>query len=87
MSKTTLLCGIFCFFGISKEFSWEQSYTLSLSLLILCAGAAASIGFIFKHQNQYHGLFLFALFIVVGALQYFNNSSLHESIHIEATLT
>jgi len=87
MSKTTLLCGIFCFFGVQQGFPWEPSYTLSLGLLILCAGAAAAIGYLFNHQNQYHGLFLFGLFIVVGAIQYFNNTSLHESIQIETTLT
>jgi cation:H+ antiporter len=87
MSKTTLLCGIFCFFGVKEGFEWEPSYTLSLSLLILCAGSAAGIGYLFPTQNQYHGVFLFALFVVVGVIQYLNNASLHETIEIETTLT
>lgn len=87
MSKTTLLCGIFCFFGVTQEFAWEPSYTVSLGLLILCAGSAALIGAAFQHQTKYHGLFLFALFVVVGIIQYLNTSSLEEHIEIEATLT
>jgi len=87
MSKTTLLCGILCFFGVSQEFQWEPSYTVSIGLLILCAAAAAIIGFAFQYQTQYHGLFLFVLFIVVGTIQYLNNTSLHENIEIETTLT
>jgi len=83
MSKTTLLCGIFCFFGVSQEFLWEPSYTVSLGLLILCAGAAAIIGAAFQYQTQYHGVFLFILFIIVGVIQYYNNTSLHENIESE----
>lgn len=88
MSKTTLLCGIFCFFGVQQGFQWESpSYTISLSLLILCAGAAAAVGYCFQHQTQYHGLFLFGLFVVVGLIQYLSNTSLDENIEIETTLT
>jgi len=87
MSKTTLLCGILCFFGVSQDFPWEPSYTVSLSLLILCAGAAAAIGYLFKVQTEYHGLFLFGLFVVVGIVQYLNTASLEEHIEIETTLT
>eukprot|EP00026_Physarum_polycephalum_P010782 Phypoly_transcript_10962.p1 GENE.Phypoly_transcript_10962~~Phypoly_transcript_10962.p1 ORF type:complete len:346 (+),score=47.27 Phypoly_transcript_10962:200-1237(+) len=88
MSKTTLLCGIFCFFGVSQEFEWESpSYTISLALLIVCAGAAAAIGYLFKQQTQYHGLFLFALFIVVGLVQYLSNASPDSNLEIEKTLT
>jgi len=88
MSKTTLLCGIFCFFGVSQEFQWESpSYTISLCLLILCAGAAAGIGYLFQQQTQYHGVFLFALFIVVGVIQYMSNASLNDTLEIETTLT
>jgi cation:H+ antiporter len=87
MSKTTLLCGIFCFFGVSQEFEWETSYTISLGLLILCAGSAAFIGAAFQYQTKYHGLFLFALFVVVGIIQYLNSTSPQEHIEIETTLT
>jgi len=87
MSKTTLLCGILCFFGVQHEFEWESpAYTTSLALLILCAGAAAAIGFLFKQQTQYHGIFLFVLFVVVGCVQYWTNAS-PDNLEIETTLT
>jgi len=75
ITKTTLLCGIFCFFGVSKKFTCESpSYTLSLSLLIVCAGTAAAIGGLVKQQTKYHGLLLFGLFLLTGILQYTTNS-------------
>lgn len=87
MSKTTLLCGIFCFFGVSQEFEWESpTYTISLALLIVCAAAAAGIGYLFKQQTKYHGMFLFLLFIVVGLVQYLSNAS-PDNLEIETTLT
>jgi len=88
ITKTTLLCGIFCFYGISKEFVWESpSYTISLFLLALCAGAAAMIGYMVKKQTTTHGLMLFGLFICTGIIQYLNTSSFAETIEIETTLT
>lgn len=88
MTKTTLLCGIFCFYGVSRDFEWESpAYTVSLSLLILCAGAASAIGYLVNKQNKNHGLLLFALFVVTGIIQYLTNASFEETIEIEATLT
>jgi len=88
MSKTTLLCGIFCFYGVSRNFVWESpSYTVSLFLLILCAGAASVIGYVVQKQNKLHGLMLFGLFVVTGIIQYMTNASFEENIEIETTLT
>jgi len=76
ITKTTLLCGIFCFFGVYKGFTWESpSYTLSMSMLIFSAACAAGVGALFQHQSKWHGLLLFAVFIVMGTLQYVTNSN------------
>jgi len=80
ITKTTLLCGIFCFFGISKGFVWEASYSLSLVLLSFCAGAAAGIGKLFHNQSKWHGLALLLLFVITGAIQYITNSSFEEEV-------
>jgi len=88
MTKTTLLCGIFCFYGVSRNFEWESpAYTVSLSLLILCAGAASAIGYLIPKQTKQHGLLLFTLFVITGVIQYLTNASFEENIEIEATLT
>jgi len=81
LSKTTLLCAIFCFYGVLKEFVWESpNYTISLCLISLCAFAASAIGSGFTHQTQHHGIFLFALFVACGLIQYFFNGSIAEEI-------
>jgi len=81
ITKTTLLSGIFCFFGVYKGFVWESpSYSLSLMLLSICAAAAAGIGAIFHSQNKYHGMALFALFAVTGIIQYATNSHLNAEV-------
>jgi cation:H+ antiporter len=81
ITKTTLLCGIFCLFGVYKNFTWESpSYTLSLSLLTICAGSAAAIGGLVKQQTKWHGALLFALFLLTGILQYTTNSHFEEEV-------
>lgn len=88
ITKTTLLCGIFSMFGISKEFEWESpAFTTSLFLLVICAGCAAFIGWGFTRQNKYHGIFLLGLFIMVGLAQYLTNASVSDHIQAEAALT
>jgi len=85
ITKTTLLMGIFCFFGTLKEFEWETpTYSISLLLLTICAASAASIGYFVNKLNQYHGLALFAIFIVTGFLQYYFNISVDSPIPPEA---
>jgi cation:H+ antiporter len=75
ITKTTLLCGIFCLFGVYKNFHWESpSYTLSLALLTIGAGTAAAIGALVKQQTKWHGVILFVLFLATGILQYTTNS-------------
>jgi len=88
ITKTTLLTGIFSFYGVAKGFVWESpSYTISLFLLILCAGAAASIGYVFSKQKPYHALCLWGLFVITGIIEYSTNSSFQEHIEIEQVMT
>jgi len=80
ITKTSLLCGIFCLFGVSKNFTWESpSYTLSLTLLIICAAASAAIGLLHS-QTKWHGLLLFFLFAVTGVIQFMTNSHFQDEI-------
>ena len=59
------------------KFQWESpTYTISLSLLIICAAASAAIGALLNVQTKYHGMALLGLFVVVGFIQYFNNIDL-----------
>jgi len=81
VTKTTLLVGIFCFFGISKGFVWEYpSYPLSLALLSICAGSAAGIGAFFNVQSKWHGAALFALFLFTATIQYTTNTHFDDEI-------
>jgi len=81
ITKTTLLCGIFCFFGVAKGFAWESpSYSLSLALLIVCAGSSAGIGALFKSQTKWHGILLFVLFAITGIIQFMTNSHFQNEI-------
>jgi len=74
ITKTTLLMGILCFYGVSKEYAWEiPAYPLSIILLVLCAGTAAAIGiYSSKHQANI-AIVLFVLFFFTGILQYYTN--------------
>jgi len=80
ITKTTLLCGVFCFFGVFKGFAWESSYSLSLLLLAICAAAAAGIGTMFNQQFKWHGVALLLLFVLTGAIQFFTNSKFNDEI-------
>jgi Ca2+/Na+ antiporter len=81
ITKTTFLCGIFCFFGIIKDFTWESSYSLSLTLLSICAGSASAIGVFFDQQTKWHGILLFILFIITGSIQYMTNIHVNGEIY------
>jgi len=71
ITKTTLLLGIFCFFGVGGDLEWQHpTFTINLLMLMLCALAAAGIGYHLPKQNQWHGVSLFALFVMVSLLQY-----------------
>jgi cation:H+ antiporter len=84
ITKTTLLVGILCFFGVSKGFTWEvPSYPLSLALLIVCAGSAAAIGAAFATQTKWHGMCLFVLFVITGCIQYTTNTHFEGEIFMD----
>jgi Ca2+/Na+ antiporter len=71
ITKTTLLCSVFCFFGVSSGFPWESpSYTISLALLVLSAAAAALIGGVVARPTKWHGIALLVLFAFAGVIQY-----------------
>ncbi|EGC34455.1 hypothetical protein DICPUDRAFT_35027 [Dictyostelium purpureum] len=81
ITKTTLLMGIFCFFGVVKGFEWESpTYSLSLLLLTICAASAAGIGYFVPKIKQTHGLLLFAIFSVTGIIQYCYNINIDDAI-------
>ena len=41
----------------------------------MCAVAAAGIGAFFSRQSSWHGMALFALFVITGMIQYFLNGN------------
>jgi len=76
ITKTTLLCGIFSFYGSYKSYAWESpNYTLSLLLLGACAAISASTGYFFKVQFTWHAYLLIGVFVVTGVIQYVFNST------------
>eukprot|EP01126_Amoeba_proteus_P027373 TRINITY_DN2717_c0_g1_i6.p1 TRINITY_DN2717_c0_g1~~TRINITY_DN2717_c0_g1_i6.p1 ORF type:complete len:112 (-),score=14.12 TRINITY_DN2717_c0_g1_i6:257-592(-) len=79
ITKTTLLCGIFCYYGISKSFRWESpNYEISLVLMGTCAAVSASISFFFPVQRLWHAYLLLTTFVLTALLQYFYNSTYTE---------
>jgi len=79
ITKTTLLMGIFSLYGVWKEFPWvSPNYSISIWLLIICAGVAAVIGGLPAKQTQTHGIILFVLFVACGIVQYSINSGTAE---------
>jgi Ca2+/Na+ antiporter len=71
ITKTTLLCSVFCFFGVQRGFAWESpSYTISLALLVFSAATAAIIGAYDHRPNKWHGVVLWVLFLFAGGTQY-----------------
>jgi len=79
ITKTTLLCGIFCYFGVMKGFSWETpNYPTSLVLTAVCALVGASLGYLPRTQYMWHSFLLIGLFLVTCVLQYFFNSTFVE---------
>eukprot|EP01119_Soliformovum_irregulare_P019382 TRINITY_DN6120_c0_g1_i3.p1 TRINITY_DN6120_c0_g1~~TRINITY_DN6120_c0_g1_i3.p1 ORF type:complete len:360 (-),score=103.07 TRINITY_DN6120_c0_g1_i3:17-1096(-) len=84
VTKTTLLCGIFCFFGLQRGFSWESpEYTLSISLLIFCAGSAGAIGIFFPQLKKFHGIFLLVIFGLVGIVQFMTNTQFDSELFVD----
>jgi Ca2+/Na+ antiporter len=76
ITKTTLLLGIFCFYGVGKHFKWESpNYSISLLLLILCGSGASATGYFFNKLTKWNGIFLFTLFVFTAFVQYYFNST------------
>ncbi|EFA86204.1 hypothetical protein PPL_00766 [Heterostelium album PN500] len=74
ISKTTLLMGIFSFYGSINQFEWESpTYSLCLALVIICSMLAGAIGYFFNKLQQYHGGLLFGVFVITGIIQYYYN--------------
>mmetsp|Transcript_8568 Transcript_8568/g.14793 ORF Transcript_8568/g.14793 Transcript_8568/m.14793 type:complete len:367 (+) Transcript_8568:96-1196(+) len=74
ITKTSLLCSVFCFYGVYKDFKWESpSYTISLGFLICSALMASCIGAFVSRPTKYHGLALFILFLFISIVQYIIN--------------
>eukprot|EP01027_Heterolobosea_sp_BB2_P006642 GEZU01010013.1.p1 GENE.GEZU01010013.1~~GEZU01010013.1.p1 ORF type:complete len:345 (-),score=57.92 GEZU01010013.1:17-1051(-) len=70
ISKTTLLTGILCLYGEWRGFPWvSPAYTVNLSLVLICAAAAASFGLSQDH-HAVKGQMLGGLFVAVGLVQY-----------------
>jgi len=85
ITKTTLLCGIFCYFGVTKEFIWESpNYTISLLLTTLCAGLASALGYFPRTQQTYHAYLLIGIFLFTCIVQYFFNSTFVEPVQVPA---
>jgi len=81
ITKTTLLCGIFSYYGVANSYAWESpNYTLSLGLLSFCAAVSASTGYFFSHQKTIHAYILAGVFVVTGVIQYVFNSHYVEVI-------
>ncbi|KAL0489647.1 antiporter CaxA [Acrasis kona] len=69
LSKTTLLLGILCFYAQNRGYTWvSPTYTVSMSLVLLCALSSAAFGFSEKHSAG-RGLMLAALFFFCGIVQ------------------
>jgi len=76
ITKTTLLCGIFCYFGVTKEFTWETpNYSTSLLLTCICAATAAGLGYFPRTQLTWHSYVLIGIFVITCIVQYFFNST------------
>lgn len=74
ISKTTLLCGLLCFYSVAKGYRWiSPSYTISMLLVIVCAGAVGLFGFS-SHHDVNRGKMLLGLFCVVSLTQYLTSS-------------
>jgi len=75
ITKTTLLCGILCFYGSVKQFAWDApSYPVSLVLLGLAACLAGGIGGFVQRLQAKHAIALFITFIISGIIQYYYNA-------------
>jgi len=83
ITKTTLLSGIFVFYGIQKEFAWEvPNYSLSLGLMGICAFISAAIVALLPVQVTWHSYVLILSFLGASFIQYFYNSTYTDGTQI-----
>ncbi|EGG18954.1 transmembrane protein [Cavenderia fasciculata] len=83
ITKTSVLMGVlyFVFYGSSKGFEWESpTYSLCITLIIICSAAAGGMGYFLPKLNQNHGLALFALFTITGIIQYYYNVNITDDV-------
>jgi Ca2+/Na+ antiporter len=70
ISKTTLLLGIFCLYSVDRGYQWvDPTYSVSLFLVLLCAGAAAAFGLAAEHK-AIKGVLLMTLFLFCATTQF-----------------
>lgn len=82
ISKTTLLCGILCLYGYWRGFEWvSPAYTVSMLMVLVCTGAAASFGFVAEHP-RWRGQVLMGLFFFVAIIQYFFASPNYSNVFL-----
>lgn len=75
ITKTTLLFGIFNFYGVSRSFVYESpQYSVSLLLLSLCAGVAGATGAFMREIPVTRGYMMFGLFGLTGLIQYYTTT-------------
>eukprot|EP01130_Rhizamoeba_saxonica_P005989 TRINITY_DN2373_c0_g1_i2.p1 TRINITY_DN2373_c0_g1~~TRINITY_DN2373_c0_g1_i2.p1 ORF type:complete len:208 (+),score=26.98 TRINITY_DN2373_c0_g1_i2:450-1073(+) len=80
ISKTTFLCGLFSYFGSTKNYQWiVPNYSISLILLALAAAVASLIGITIPKLRKHHSYILFFLFAFISIVQYYLNSGLGEA--------
>mmetsp|Transcript_10449 Transcript_10449/g.15270 ORF Transcript_10449/g.15270 Transcript_10449/m.15270 type:complete len:350 (+) Transcript_10449:21-1070(+) len=71
VSKTTLLTGILCLYGAIYKFEYvSPSYTISLLLVCLCAGAVGAFGLTSRHEAN-RGIYLVLLFFFCSLIQFY----------------
>lgn len=81
ITKTTLLMGIFCIYGLTMPLTFEApAFSISLLLMLLCSCAAGFIGYFTIRQKQSHAIILFAFFAFTCIVQYLANSQLGHSL-------
>jgi len=74
ITKTTLLMGIFCIFGLSMNLNFETpNFSISLLLMLLCSCAAGLITSFVMRPNKTHAYILFGLFGFTCIVQYLAN--------------
>jgi Ca2+/Na+ antiporter len=71
ISKTTLLFGIFNFYGVYKNFAWESpNYAVSIVLLSASAALSACTVAMQRDVPLWRGYLLWAAFVLTGIVQY-----------------